>query len=85
MNITYFERVFVALGIQHSKRMLYIVIRGLPRSTVFFFTLSYKRHDFRKKKITEIKCVLSFYLQLLSETFLIQGKIERHMIKNMVS
>ena len=28
---------------------------------LFFFTLSYKRHDFRKKKVTEYQmCVLTF-------------------------
>jgi len=36
INITYSECVFVALGIQNSMRMLYIVICGLPRSTIFF-------------------------------------------------
>jgi hypothetical protein len=32
--------VFVALGIQHAMRMLDIVIRGLPRFTVFFHIIS---------------------------------------------
>jgi len=34
--ITYCERVFAALGIQHAKRMLHIVICDLPYSTIFF-------------------------------------------------
>jgi len=50
----------------------------------YFFLLSYKRHDFRKKKkVTEHKmCVFRFSLQLLSETFLIIRRNELDMIKN---
>jgi len=36
INIAYSECVFVALGIQHAKRMRHIVIRGLPGSTKVF-------------------------------------------------
>jgi hypothetical protein len=35
MSITYYERVFVALVIQHAKRMLRIVVCGLSGSTIF--------------------------------------------------
>jgi hypothetical protein len=41
-----------------------------------------KRHDFRKKNIGTKKCVFSFSLQHLSETFLILGRTERDMNKN---
>jgi len=33
--------VFVALGIQHAMHMRHIVIRGLPRSTIFYHIISY--------------------------------------------
>jgi len=40
MSITYSECVFVALGIQHAKRMRQIVISGPPRSIIFFHIIS---------------------------------------------
>jgi len=48
----------------------------------FFFTLSHKRRDFRKRKVLNIKCVFRFSLQSLSETFLIVRRTEPDMIKN---
>jgi hypothetical protein len=50
VSIAHSERVFVALGIQHAMRMRHIVIRDLPRSTVFFHIIS-QIHDFKKKVI----------------------------------
>jgi len=48
----------LALIIRHENHIFsapyYIVISGLSGCTIFL-TLSHKRHDFRKKKIT--KCV----------------------------
>jgi len=32
--------MFVALGIQHEMRMLYIVVCGLPGSTLYFHIMS---------------------------------------------
>jgi hypothetical protein len=38
--ITYSECVFVALGIQHAIHLRYIVICGLPHSTILFHIIS---------------------------------------------
>ena len=39
-SITYSEYMTVALGIQHEERIRWIVICGLPGSTVFFHIIS---------------------------------------------
>jgi hypothetical protein len=52
---------YVALLIQHSAHMRHTVpstVASLAPSN--FSTLSHKRHDFRKKKLLNIKCVLTF-------------------------
>ena len=84
--------VCVAVGIQHAMLMRHFVICGLPvfapfchvacPSLQYFPTLSHKRYDFRKKKLLNTKCVFWFPLQLLSETFLILRRNERHTIKS---
>jgi hypothetical protein len=63
INITYSECVSVALGIQHAMHMRHTVTCGLSDSTIFFPTLSHKRHDFRRKAVDDIKCAFWFYLQ----------------------
>jgi len=75
--------MFVALGIQYEKRRRFIVICGLPRSTIFS-TLSHKRQDFSKKKknVVERKmCVLSFSSTFAWNTFR-SKRTERDTIEN---
>ena len=49
----------------------------------YFYTLSLKRHDFRKKKKnTKYKMCVLIHLSALSETFLILRITERYKIKN---
>jgi hypothetical protein len=44
-------------GIQDAMRMRHIVICGLSGSTVIFPHYLIKRHDCRKKKVLNTKCV----------------------------
>jgi len=67
MSITQSVCVFVALSIQNTMHMSHIVICGLHPSS----TLSHKRHDFREKKLLNIKCVFWFFLQLILEKLFI--------------
>jgi hypothetical protein len=76
-NITYFECVSLALGIQQTISMRYIAIYGLSGPTTFF-TLSHKRHDFWQKKCYRKQKVHFPF----SRTFLILRRMERYMIKN---
>ena len=49
----------------------------------YFFTLSYKQHDFLiKKKVFNTKCLFCISLQHLSKTLLIPRRIQQDMIKN---
>jgi hypothetical protein len=80
INITYAECVSVALVMQHAKRMrritlLLVACLALPH----FYALFHKRHDFRGGggKLSNIKCVFWFSLQILLATFLILRIIQR--------
>jgi len=78
-SIIYSKGAFVALIIQHGMRMRHIVICILPDSTI----LSHKGMIFAGGGgLLNTKCVVSFPLQLLSETFPILRRNERD-IKNL--
>jgi len=86
-RITYSECVLVALVIQHAMRMRHIFICGLCGFTTFFFPYYLINATiFGLNVLIDVlntKCVFWFYLQLLSETFLILRRTERDMIKNL--
>jgi len=42
--------VFAVFVIQHAKRMRHIILSSVACLALYFFTLSHKRHGFRKKK-----------------------------------
>jgi hypothetical protein len=71
--------VFVASGIQHSKRMRNIVICGFSSLNIFPRYLI--NGTIFEKKFSNLKCVLTFY-KFLFETFLIVRRNGRDMIKN---
>jgi hypothetical protein len=74
-----------ALLIQHATSMNHTVTSFVaPLAPLYFSTLSHKRHDFRggKKKLLGIKCVVSFSLQIFSETFHILWRIYRDIVIN---
>ena len=84
-RVLHIMRVFVALVIQQGNSIFsaphYIVICGLPDSTIFFHIISNGR-IFVKKKLLNMKYECRFSPQLLSETFLILGRNELDIIIN---
>ena len=64
--------VFVAVSIQHAMRMCHFFIYPALQ---YFYALSHKRHEFKKKTTLNIKCVFSSFLQFLSEIFFIQEEM----------
>jgi len=76
---SYSEFMSIVLVILNAKRMRHIVIRGLS-GCVIFFTLSYKRRDYRKKKLRNRKCVFRFCVRNLTVPVLILRSTERDMI-----
>ena len=61
VSVIYSECVFVALGIQHAKRMRHVILSHLwpVRLYHIFLPLSHKRHDLRKKVTEHKMCVLT--------------------------
>jgi len=77
ISVTYSESVFVALGIEHVKRMPQL----LPVRLHYFFPHSHKWYGFRTRVTEDKTCVLIF-LDLLSEIFLILRGSERDIVIN---
>ena len=75
-SITNSDCVFEDLGIQYALLKHHIVICGLSGYPIFF-TLSHKRHNFRKKVFERIMCVMIFSTSF-SEKFLILRRTERY-------
>jgi hypothetical protein len=67
ISVIYSECVFVALGIQHVKRIRHTVICGLSASTLVFYNISYK--DFRKQGIECKMHVLFFSIHFVRDAF----------------
>ena len=61
----------VALFIQYAMRMRRVILSSVASLALQYFSTSHKRYGFRKKKLLNIKCVFTFSLEVLSETFLI--------------
>jgi len=81
--ITYSERWFLALGIQHAIHMLHIILSSVVCPAVqYFCTLSHKCHDFRKT-VTGPKYDFISSTNLC-EIFLILRRTERDLIKNVL-
>ena len=69
-TITYSGCMSVSLVIQHGIRMRHIVLSSVASLAVPYFpTLSHKRHDFRKKKVTELIVRDLIFSTTLSEYF----------------
>ena len=73
--------VFVALGTQDAMRMSQSVVCGLSGCTVFF-PHYFIKGTILEKKIIEHKPVFWLSPKPLPETFLILGRIKRHLTKN---
>ena len=81
MGITYSERVFVALDIQHAMSMRHIVMCSLSDCKLFFPHYIINNTIFDKQKTTEHKmCVLIFSASF--ETFTILRRTEQYITNN---
>ena len=61
-TVLHILNVFVAVVIQHAKRMCHVILSSVVSLALpYFCTLSHKSHDFREKKLLAIKCGLFLY------------------------
>ena len=70
------ESVFVVLGTQHANCMRSIVL-SVACPALQNFTTLYRERRYFQKTLLNLKCVFWFSLQILSETFHIQRRIEQ--------
>jgi hypothetical protein len=74
--------MFVALVIQHAKRMRRVISSSVACLTpLCFSTLSYKRNEFREKLITEYKMCVLIFPKLLVKKFILR-RFQRDIVIN---
>ena len=78
MSVTYSECVSVALIIQHARRMRRVTLSSVISWLYRMFPHYLINGTIFGRKLLNIKCVFfSFFLQLLSEIFVILRRIQR--------
>ena len=83
ISITNSECVSVALVTRHAKGVRRIILSSVACPCLsYFLTLSHEGSGFRGEKFLSIKCVFSFCLKFLSDTFPIVIRIQRNIIIN---
>jgi hypothetical protein len=79
--VTYSECVFIALAIQHAKRMRFIILSSVASlAPPHFSALSHKRKDGRKKLLNVKRVLIS--CTVLSEIILNLREIQRDIVIN---
>jgi hypothetical protein len=66
ISITCYERVSVALVIQHTKRKRCVILSSVTSTSLpYFSAFSHKEHNFRKNLIKFKICVLFIYMTFI--------------------